>query len=186
MAETKAVSGSNVSIDLAWVTGPSRIYIVEFFTVLVSLGLILYSGIGLFGSLIDHLMGDDVDALSVPILTIDSVVLNMSIALFAVPAFVLFYTRTRKAERKHTKLLDSRARRRLGYVFLMITALFMIGFSVAFVYNSLLTVAESNVGSTGESWIHTSLKQVFSLSFLATISLLVAKLLPGLDGGRNA
>lgn len=182
---TSTTEGSG--IDLGFITGPSKVYIVEHFTVLIMLILTIISGIGLFNSLINHFLDDSTgkDAIY-SVISFEELALYIAMAIVAVPLFVLFYTRTRKAERAHPALLQSRANRRLGYLFLMIAALFMIGYLVSFVYSSSIALINAEAVSDGEGWLQTSLKQIFAILFIGLVSVFVSKMLPSLDGGKDA
>lgn len=171
-----------LSINFGAIVAASRVYIVEHFIVLVSLVVTLVGGIGLFNAIIDHFM-DDQDAFSTfgAVLQFEDLALYIAMAIVALPLFGVFYVRTRKAEREYPKLLASRTRRRLEYVFMFIAFLFVLGYSIGFVYTSTLALvsAESLPGSEG--WWQSSLKQWFAIIFISLVGYFVSRLTPGVD-----
>ncbi len=172
----------DLNINLGAVLAASRVYIIEHFVVLIMLVLVLVSGIGLFNTVIDHLIdsGGPVSPYS-SIVQFEQLALYISMAVVAIPVFSVFYIRTRKAERNHPEIFKSRPRRRLGYLFMAIAALFMAGYTIAFVYTTALAVINAEAQTSGESWIHTSLKQIFAIAFIGLVVMFVARLTPGID-----
>jgi ABC-type Fe3+ transport system permease subunit len=152
------------------------------------LAIIIVSATGLFNGVIDHYMDkdqsesfDQISAVALYTGTLfEDVALYIAAIIVAVPGFLLLYTRSRKAERLHAGLTESRARRRLDYVWLAIVGLFVIGTLVAFVYSSLMALLGEGSTTANESWLESTLKQAFSLVFMLTAATLVARQTPGL------
>lgn len=190
-------TGTSTVVDraLGRLLAPSRVYIVEHFVVLATITLIVVSAAGLFNGLIDYFIKADPDPRAgystYDIVTSgignETIILNVSIALVALPAFLILYIRSRKAERLHSDLLENRARRRLGYVWLMVALLFIIGYTVALVNTTLRQILGFDDLST-KLWAAAVLKQLFSVTIIALAALLIARLTPGLsrqEGGAK-
>lgn len=169
-----------LNINLSGVLAASRVYIVEHFLVLITLGIALISGIGLFNSVIDHLMDSDGNAsVYSSVISFEQLALYMAMAIVALPLFALLYVRTRKAERAHPELLTSRPRRWLDYLFVGVASLFVLGFIIAFVYTSALTVINAEASASSESWLQSSIKQWFAILYIGLVALFISRLTPG-------
>ncbi len=169
-----------LNINLSGVLAASRVYIVEHFLVLITLGIALISGIGLFNSVIDHLMDSDGNAsVYSSVISFEQLALYMAMAIVALPLFALLYVRTRKAERAHPELLTSRPRRWLDYLFVGVASLFVLGFIIAFVYTSALTVINAEASASSESWLQSSIKQWFAILYIGLVALFNSRLTPG-------
>ena len=170
-----------LNFDLSKITAASRVYIVEHFVVHLSLALLTISGIALFNSVIDNFMDSPAQTnVFARGMAVEQLVAYLAMAIVGLPVFALFYTRTRKAERAHPQILLSRARRRLIYATLALAALFMLGYSIAFVYSAALTLINSAANVDGESWLQTALKQLFGLGYIGLISYFLSRMTQGI------
>lgn len=155
---------------------PSRIYIVEHLLALISLALWISAMAGLLYSLIDYFSGHITDDYQS-----EMIFLNMSVLLISLVTFFIFYTRSRKAERKYPKLLQSRMRRRLNYLWLTISGLVFLGYAIALLNVSLASLLGVETVALGKSWLNMSLKQLCVLVLLMSAITLVARMNPGLE-----
>ena len=179
-------SKPSVNINLAAITGPSRVYIVEHIVVHFSLILLAISGVALFNSVIDHWLNEETSGSAFSaVLSFEQLAIYMAMAIVGLPLFILFYTRTRKAERLHSELLEARARRRLVYLTLAVAAVVLIGYAIGFVYASILALISAESVGDAESWGHTVLKQLFALAYIGLIAYFVSRLTPGIEGRKK-
>ena len=172
-----------VNIDLSSITAPSRIYIVEHVLVHVSLLLIAISAIGLFNAVLEHFMDTQEDLFFGSTFALQELSMLIAMATVALPLFVVFYIRTRKAERAHPKLLQSRARRRLIYIALTIAALFMLGYAINAV--NTVVVALVDTGVDAKVWGQQMLEYLFALKFIGMIAFFISRWTEGIDGGKK-
>lgn len=203
MVKESSSSSWNLGSLWSFFAGPSRIYIVEHFLMLIALALVVISAIGLFNAGFDYFVGESsteevypiayMDSVSYPAplpnLNVSDVIGNVALALVALPMFSLLYVRTRKAERMHSELMNNRARRRIEYVWLAIAVVLVIVSSVTLVQGWLEAAMGTETGQAAtEAWWQTTLKLFFTIGFIKLAILLVARVTPSLPvkGGDHA
>jgi hypothetical protein len=175
----------------ARLTGPSRLYIVEHFMLLIALVLVIISGAGLFNQVIDYYF-ENTETVAYSSYGVsaaaESIILYLSLGVVALPLGVLLFQRTRRAERLYPRLRDSRPRRRLSYAFLMVAALFILGLSVVLVYNTIMTIAGVESYSATEPWLKVSVKLAFDIALIGIVAILVSRLGAAIEmkGAKNA
>lgn len=141
------------AFSLGSMTGPSKVYIVEFLMMHIAYIGIIISNITLINVLVEFI---DRDATSDGIyysFQSNSTLIVVAIALVSVPLFFLTYIRTRKSERLNPALTTNRRRRNLLYLFLSGLALTIFIYVISFVYSILVWAFSEPDRFSDPTWV---------------------------------
>ena len=168
------------------VVAGTSVYIVEFLVMHVALALLLISSIGLFYEIIEDVAVEADSFTSLYSNSASDLATYISLAVVALPLFLVLYARIRASERAVPALLELRSRRRLAYLFTTVVGLIALGYFIALVNIGVNQVLDTASGYSALPRWAEALNYAFAVLALLVSAAFVIRNLPQRGDAKGA